>query len=114
MLELAAEAVELDAVARLCERILRSDAEWGTAPDGDALGETTALEDGARVAAVRAGDGLRLVRYPEGGDLLLPSRAPLALLAGLFPVALRRFEELGFGLVQQGDQAFPGTDERHA
>jgi len=114
VLEFAAEAVELSVVARLCEKLLLAGPAWDTVPEGEALGETPALEDGARVAAVRAGEGIRLVRHPDGGDLLLPSRAALAQLAELFPAALRKLEELGFGLVQQGDQAFPGTDERHA
>ena len=114
VLEFAAEAIELNAVAWLCERMLRADTEWGAGGEGEVLAEIPALEDGARVAAVRAGEGIRLVRHPDGGDLLLPSRAALAQLAELFPAALRKLEELGFGLVQQGDQAFPDIDERHA
>jgi hypothetical protein len=54
---------------------------------------------------VRAGDGLRLVRQPEGGALVLPSHAALALLAGTFPAARQKLAALGFGLVQQGGQA---------
>jgi hypothetical protein len=46
---------------------------------------------------------LTLVRRPEGGELVLPSRAALDLIAGAFPVALQKLAALGFGLVQQGD-----------
>jgi hypothetical protein len=55
--------------------------------------------------AVRAENGLRLVRQPEGGDLALPSQAALALLAVRFPPARQKLAALGFGLVQQGGQA---------
>jgi hypothetical protein len=102
VIEFAAEAVEIDAVARLCDE-LRAGGRWGAAGEGEVLAESPPFVDGARVAAVRAGDGVRLVRRPEGGELALPSQAALALLAGLFPAALRQLEALGFGLVQQGD-----------
>jgi hypothetical protein len=104
-LELAAEAVEVDAVARLCEGLLAG-AEWDVTGEGEAaLAESPPFFDGARVAAVRSESGVKLVRHPEGGELVLPSRAALALLVGTFPVALRELKALGFGLVQQGDQA---------
>ena len=102
----------MDAVARLCEGLL-ADAGWDTAQEGVALGETPSFADGARVAAVRAGGGVILVRRPEGGELVLPSRTALGLLTGLFPAARQKLEALGFGLVQHGDQALPsGTVSR--
>jgi hypothetical protein len=112
-LELAAEAVELDAVARLGEELL-GDAGWDAAGEERAvLGETLVLAEGARVVAVRCGGGMRLVRRPEGDVLALPSRAALSRLAGLFPAARQKLEALGFGLVQHGDQASPaGTGNR--
>ena len=113
VLELAAEALEVGAVARLCERL--ASAGWDDAAvDGQVVAEIPPSADGAQVLAVRSGSGLTLVRRPEGGELVLPSRAALGLLAGLFPAARRKLEALGFGLVQQGDQAFPGTAEGHA
>ena len=43
--------------------------------------------------------------YPEGGELVLPSRTALGLLVRIFPAARLKLAELGFGLVQQGDPA---------
>src|SRR3954447_4172454 len=105
VLELAAEAVEVSAVARLCERLVG--AGWDTAGEGEAIAETPPSADGARVVAVRSGSGLTLVRRPEGGGLVLPSRAALDLITGAFPAALQKLQALGFGLVQQGDQTAP-------
>ena len=113
VLELAAEAVEVGAVARLCEGLLAG-AGSDAAGEGAALAETPAFADGAQVAAVRSGNGVLLVRRPEGGNLVLPTRAALGLLTGIFPAALQKLEALGFGLVQQGDQASPRTAEDHA
>jgi hypothetical protein len=103
VLELAAEAVEVDAVARLCAGL--ADAGWATAKEGQTVATTPPAADGAQVVAVRAGSGLRLVRQPEGGDLALPSPAALALLAGTFPAARQKLAALGFGLMQQDGQA---------
>jgi hypothetical protein len=103
VLELAAEAVEADAVAQLCTRL--AGVRWGTAEEDQTVAATPPDADGAEVVAVRAGDGLRLVRQPEGGELALPSQAALELLAGTFPAARQKLEALGFGLVQQGGQA---------
>ena len=102
VLELAAEAVEVDAVARLCTGL--AGAGWPIAEEGRAVAATPPAADGAKVVAVRAGTGLRLVRQPEGGDLALPSPSALALLAATFPAARQKLEALGFGLVQQGGQ----------
>ena len=101
VLELAAEAVEVGAVARLCQWLL-VDAAW------DAAGE------GAQVAAERSRSGVMLLRRPEGGELVLPSRAALGLLTENLSAALQKLEALGFSQVQQGDQASPGTAEDHA
>jgi hypothetical protein len=103
VLELAAEAVEVDAVAQLCAGV--ADAGWATAEEGRTVVATPPTADGAQVLAVRAGSGLRLVRRPEGGALVLPSPAALALLAGTFPAARQKLAALGFGLMQQGGQA---------
>jgi hypothetical protein len=103
VLELAAEAVEVDAVARLCTGL--ADAGWATAEEGQTVAATPPAADGAQVVAVRAGNGLRLVRQPEGGELVLPSPAALELLAATFPSARQKLAALGFGLVQQGGQA---------
>jgi hypothetical protein len=99
VLELAAEAVELGAVARLCEELAGT--RLDAAGEGERLAETPLFADGARVAAVRSGNGMTLVRHPEGGNLVLPSPAALGLLIGLFPIALQQLTTLGFGLVQQ-------------
>jgi len=99
------------AAARLCEWL--AGAGWDDADvDGQVVAETPPFADGAQVSAVRSGSGLTLVRRPEGGELALPSRSALDLLAGAFPAALRKLEALGFGLVQQGDQGSSGTAER--
>jgi hypothetical protein len=108
-LELAAEAVEIDAAKRLCEGLL-ADATWQAAGEGLALAETPPDADGAQIAAIRSGAGVRLVRRPEGGELVLPAHAALGLLVGIFPAARRKLEELGFGLVQQGDPAIGAAE----
>ena len=112
VLELAAEAVELGAVARLCEEL--AGATWNAAGEGERLAETPVFTDGACVAAVRSGNGVMLVRHPEGGSLVLPSPAALGLLIGLFPIVLQQLGTLGFGLIQQKDPAFPEATEDHA
>jgi hypothetical protein len=103
VLELAAEAVEADAVAQLCTRL--AGVRWGTAEEDQTVAATPPATDGAQVVAVCAGDGLRLVRRPEGGELALPSQEALDLLVATFPAARRKLEALGFGLVQQGGPA---------
>jgi hypothetical protein len=108
-LELAAEAVEIDAAKRSCEGLL-ADATWQAAGEGETLAETPPDADGAQIAAIRSGAGVRLVRRPEGGELVLPAHAALGLLVGIFPAARRKLEELGFGLVQQGDPAIGAAE----
>jgi hypothetical protein len=104
VLELAAEAVEIDAVMRLCATLF-TEVTWETAGDGRTLAETPPDADGARIAAVRSKAGVTLVRDPEGGELVLSSHAALGLLVRIFPAARLKLTELGFGLVQQGDPA---------
>ena len=106
-------AVEVSAVIQLCEGLL-ADAGWDAVDEGVTLAETPHFADGAQIAAVRSGNGMLLVRRPEGGNLVLPSRAALALLTRIFPAARQELEALGFGLVQQGEQALPEADEGHA
>src|SRR5215213_9579607 len=74
MLELAAEAVEVTAVAQLCER-LQATSGWDATAKGELLATTPPLTDGAQVAGVRSASGVQLVRHPEGGSLILPTRA---------------------------------------
>jgi hypothetical protein len=97
MLELAAEAVEVTAVAQLCER-LQATAGWDATAEGEALATTPPLTDGAQVAGVRSASGVQLVRHPEGGSLIPLTRAALGLLTGVFPAALQKLEALGYGL----------------
>ena len=112
VLELAAEAVEVSAVIQLCEELL-ADAGWEAVDEGATLAETPHFADGAQIAAVRSGNGMLLARRPEGGNLVLPSRAALALLTGIFPAARQELEALGFGLIQQGDRALAEGGEGH-
>lgn len=102
VLELAAEAVEIDAVMRLCASLL-ANSRWEEAGEGEAVAETAPDADGAQIVAVRSQAGLTLVRRPEGGELVLSSRSALGLLVEIFPAARLKLAELGFGLVQQGD-----------
>src|SRR4051812_27568415 len=113
VLELAAEAVEVAAVGQLCER-LQAAAGGDATAEGEVLATTPPLTDGAQVAGVRSENGVQLVRHPEGGSLILPSRVALGLLTGAFPAVLQKLEALGYGLVQQGNQASPGAAEDHA
>ena len=91
---------------RTASEWLLAHAGWNAADEGQVLAETPPFADGAWVAALCSGSGVLLVRHPEGGSLVLPTQAALGLLAGIFPAALQKLEALGFGLVQQEDQAF--------
>ncbi len=105
VLELAAEAIEVNATAQLCEQLATVD--WNLASDGDTLAESALLSDGTQIAAIRTSTGLKLIRRPDGGELVLQSQPALDQLIGVFPEAIRKLEMLGFGLVQQGDPGFP-------
>jgi hypothetical protein len=64
VLELAAEAVEVSAVARLCEWLVG--AGWDdTAVDGRVVAEAPPSADGAQVVAVRSGSGLTSSGVPR-------------------------------------------------
>jgi hypothetical protein len=94
VLELAAEAVEVDAVAQLCAGLAGTG--WAMVEEGQTVAATPPAADGAEVVAVRAGNGLRLVRQPEGGELALPVRHPVRrtlparLTRQMFNLLLRR------------------------
>jgi hypothetical protein len=109
VLELAAEAIEIDAVMRLCERLL-ADAIWEAPGGGRTIAETAPDADGAWIAAVRSEWGLALVRHPEGGELVFSSRTALGRLVEIFPAARLKLSELGFGLVQQGGPAHEASE----
>jgi hypothetical protein len=80
----------------------RGRAGWTAAEAGQTVAATPPDAGGAQVLAIRAGDGLKLARQPEGGNPTLPSQAALDLLVGVFPAARQKLEALGFGLAQQG------------
>jgi hypothetical protein len=98
-LELAAEAVEVAAFARLCEQAL--DTERGEIADGEEIAAAGPFADGARLAALRSGDEVMLVRSPERDNLILLSRAALGELVAKLPAAMQKLTTLGFGLPQQ-------------
>jgi hypothetical protein len=100
-LELAAEAAEIHAFARLCRDIPAT--AWTGGAEGDELARTPPDAEGIHLAARRAATGLALTRHPEGGTLPLPSAEALALLNATLPPALEKLETLGFGLIQQAD-----------
>ncbi len=106
-LELAAETIEVEALARLCQRL--TDARWDVAGNG----ETAPLVDGAQIAAMRSEDGILLIRRPDGGDMALPSRAMFDLLGGMLPVARQKLETFGFGMVQQEESASVAATVEH-
>ena len=98
-LEIAAEAVEVRALVRLCKQVL--DAAWETIGDRAVIA-VEPLADGAELVALRAGDAVQLARRPERDDQILLSRAALRhLVAEMLPAATRKLETLGFGMPQQ-------------
>ena len=111
VLELAAEALEVEALARLCQQL--ADTGWTAGGDGETLAETAPLADGAQLAAMRSKDGITLVRRPDGGKLTLPSRAAFDLLCGMLPAARQKLETLGFGMVQQEEPTSAATTDKH-
>jgi len=103
-LELAAEAAEVEAFARLCERAAATG--WDTVGDGGEIAAAGPFADGARLAVLRAGDEVAFARRPEAGNLVRVPRATLErLVAGTLPAALGKLVALGFGLPQHGDEA---------
>ena len=98
-LELAAEAVEIDAFARLCDQLLK--AERSAADNGKELLTGGPLPDGAELKAIASGTGWLLVRQPDPGNCLELSAACLGLLVAKLQEARQALETLGFGLPQQ-------------
>lgn len=111
VLELAAEAFEVEALAGLCQQL--TDAAWTADGDGETLAQSASLVDGAQLAAMRAKDGIMLVRRPDGGSLTLPSQNALDLLCRMLPDARQKLEALGFGMVQQEEPASAATVVEH-
>jgi hypothetical protein len=110
-LELAAEAIEVEALAGLCQRL--TDARWDVAGNGETLAETAPLADGVQIAVMRSEDGIVLIRRPDGGDLALPSRAAFDLLGGMLPVARQKLETFGFGMIQQEEPGSAAATVEH-
>jgi hypothetical protein len=107
VLELAAEAVEVEAFRRLCEQV--AVAGWEKVSEGGEIALAGPFADGVRLAALRASDGVTFVRRPEGDALVAVSKAALGkLTAELLPAAMQKLEKLGFGLVQQEEPVPPG------
>jgi hypothetical protein len=98
-LELAAEAVELDAFARLCDGLVK--AEENATGDGNGPAAASPLPDGAELKAISSGDGWLLVRQPDLDNRLELSPAGLRLLVAKLPEARQALETQGFGLPQQ-------------
>src|SRR4051794_28466837 len=104
VLELAAEAAEVEAFARLCERAAATG--WDTVGDGGEIAAAGPFADGARLVVMRAGDEVAVARRPEADDLVRVPRAMLDRLATeTLPAALGKLVALGFGLPQHGDEA---------
>jgi hypothetical protein len=94
MLELAADRREIELLSGLCRQVAAM--PWERTRDGDEIGATAHLADGARLAAVRQGDAVALVRQPEPESRIVLPRAALAPMAGtLLPATAARLEALG-------------------
>jgi hypothetical protein len=110
-LELAAEAAEVEAFARLCERALAT--RWDAVGDGEEIAEAGPFAEGARLIVLRSGDEVAFIRPPEGDDLVLVPRAALErLVAETLPAAARKVAALGFGLPQQEEGRDRAIDAR--
>ena len=103
-LELAAEAAEVEAFARLCERAAATG--WNSVGHGGEIAAAGPFADAARLVVTRSGDEVVFVRGPEGDDRVLVPRAMLErLVAETLPAALGKLVALGFGLPQHGEEA---------
>ena len=103
-LELAAEAAEVEAFARLCERAAATG--WDSVRDGGEIAAAGPFADGARLVVTRSGDEVAFARRPEAGNLVRVPRATLErLVAETLPAALGKLVTLGFGLPQHGEEA---------
>jgi hypothetical protein len=98
-LELAAEEVEVDAFAGLCDALLR--AEWRATDKGKEVAAAGPLPDGAQLQAICSDEGWLLVRHPDLEGRLELSPASLRLLVAKLPEAKQTLGALGFGLPQQ-------------
>jgi|SRR4051794_36323073 len=98
-LELAAEEVEVNAFAALCDTLVR--AEWRATDKGKEVAAAGPFLDGAELKAICSDDGWAIVRQPDGESRLELSRASIRLLVAKLPEAKQTLERLGFGLPQQ-------------
>jgi hypothetical protein len=99
VLELAAEAVEVEAFADLCRQAL--DADWARAGTGRPLAEAGPFTDGAGLAVSVSGDEVTLTRHPEPCNQIRMPRAALQALVAALPQAMEKLTTQGFGLPQQ-------------
>jgi hypothetical protein len=103
-LELAAEAGEVEAFGRLCERAAATG--WDRVRDGEEIAAAGPFTDGARLVVRRSGGEVAIARVPEADNLVLIPRAALdGLVTQTLPAAQEKLVALGFGLPQQGEEA---------
>lgn len=98
-LELAAEEIEVNAFAGLCNALLRL--QWHAADTGKEVAAAIPLPDGAELKAVSSAEGWILVRQSDPASRLELSPSSLDLLVSKLPEARQALETLGFGLPQQ-------------
>jgi hypothetical protein len=99
VLELAAEAAEVEGFASLCRQALERDA--AAVAEGGSLASAGPFVDGADLVALNTEGEVTLVRHPEPDNLIRMSRDELALLAEMLPAAREKLDSQGFGLPQQ-------------
>lgn len=100
VLELAAEAVEVEGFAQLCERVAGVD--WDGIGEGAEIAAVGPFGDGAELVAVRVGDEVTVLRRPERDDRVdLPRTVVDTLRSRMLPAARQKLATLGFGLIQQ-------------
>lgn len=99
VLELAAEAVEVEAFADLCRRAL--DTDGSTTGADRPLAEAGPFTDGARLSASGSGGEVTLIRHPEPGNQIRMPRTALQALVAALPEAMEKLTTQGFGLPQQ-------------
>ena len=98
-LELAAEEIEVNAFAGLCNALLRI--QWHATDKGKEVAAAGPLPDGTEIKAVSSAEGWVLVRQPDPASRLELSPSSLGLLVSKLPEARQTLETLGFGLPQQ-------------
>jgi hypothetical protein len=100
VLELAAEAGELEAFARLCERAVAI--RWDGVGNGEEIAAAGPFTGGTGLVVKRSGSEVAFLRPPERDNLVSVPRAMLeGLVARVLPAARQRLVALGFGLPQQ-------------